>query len=170
MTTNQNALEQALSLGESLQRIRREIAQKEEEAKALKRQAATIEQETLPALFEDLGIQSVTLADGTLLQLKTFPVGRLSPATREQALQWLRDHNHEGIISNTFKVGLRTHQNEQARQLEDFLRGSTIPFDKKMDVHSSTLKAFIREMADSPEFPRDLFNVYDVKQVEFSTR
>lgn len=168
MTNENDTLQQALRLGEHMQLLSSRIDEAEQVLNALKEERKTIEERALPDMFEEIGLESLTLANGTTVSLKKFPVGRLTQTTRQQALQWLRENYHDGIINNTFKVGLKTHEREQADQMEHFLRENNIPFENKEDVHPSTLKAFIKEQAENEGFPKDLFNVYEVRKVEFS--
>jgi len=43
-----------------------------------------------------------------------------------------------------------------------------LSMERKEAIHPMTLKAFIKEQAESPEFPRELFSVYEVRKVKFS--
>lgn len=166
--TTENPLQQAVQLGQHLKTLSENIEAKERELSEIKEQKRHIEQEVLPEFFEQLGVQQITLADGQTIKLNTFPVGRLTTDTRDAALQWLREHNHEGIITNSFKLKLKTHENRLADETRQFLTEHNIPFENKEDIHPSTLKAFIREQVEQEGFPKDLFNVFEVKQVEFS--
>ena len=164
MTTELSEIQR---MGQHLSDLRGQLAAKQQEVQALKDQITSIEQELLPDMFDELGISSIELANGTTIKLERFPVGRLTAATQEAAMAWLREHNHEGIIKNSFNIGFDPGD-VRATELISTLQEAQIPFTNKEAVHPSTLKAFIREMADTENFPRDLFNVYEVKKVDFS--
>ena len=165
---NQDALLNILALGQRLDELRREINNKEREVNELKSDFREIEQMRLPAAMDLLGIREITLANGKNIKLDEFPVGRIAKGEEETVFNWLRENHHEGIIKNTFTAQLGTADNDLAAHLSQFLSEHNIQYDAKAAIHPSTFKAFIREMANVEGFPRDLFHIYDVKQVKFT--
>jgi hypothetical protein len=160
-------LQQAIVLGNRLKEIAAEIKKKEQEVKELKATYTVIEGTHLPELFEELGVTGITLSSGTNITMSKFPVGRITDLTRDEAYTWLRENNHGGIIKDSFKVGLGIHEEETSNRLKDFLTANRIPFENKEDIHNATLKSFIREQSEEEGFPKELFNVFEVKKVEF---
>jgi len=100
----------------------------------LKREAARhLEESYIPELMDELGLESVTLTDGTKLTVKPFVAAHISKDHEAEAFQWLEDHGYGDIIKERTVV----------------------------NVHPSTLKAWAKERVESGDnIPDDLFGVY----------
>lgn len=164
-----NTLEQARALGAQLTELTRRIDEKQQELDQLVSQKRNIEETLLPGIFDDLGIKEIVLQNGEKIGLKEFYVGKITAANQQAAFTWLTDNGFGGLIKKEFKIPLGTDQAEEAVELERFLTDEDLPFSLKAAVHNQTLNAFVREqVAQNPEFPKELFGAYEVRKVEFS--
>lgn len=138
----------------------------EDELKVLKSDIDHIRCELMPAIMEENDIYEITLSNGQRIMLRSFPVGSISESNSVQALRWLRENGHGGVIKNQIIAELARGQDGLVDQVFAALAEQGITtISQKESVHPSTLKSLLREIALEPEFPRDLFKVHDVKQV-----
>lgn len=165
--TEPTQLEVAIQLGDRLDQINKQVEEKEKEIHALKEQYNNIERRLLPELFEELGVQEIVLRDGTKIRLNSFYVGRLTPVNKEEAFHWLSDRNLDSIVKNKIDISLERGSQDTLRVIKAFCEENAIPFNLKEDIHHATLKSFINEQMENPDFPKELFNVHEVKQVRF---
>ena len=83
-----------------------QIEHQENILKEYKTQRDKISSETIPALLAEQGLQSLKLADGTVLEVNkkyscTLPK---DPQKKAAAYQWLRDQGLDDIIKNEVSV------------------------------------------------------------------
>lgn len=108
-----------------------------EQAKARFTEYAT---KTLPQLYLDNGIDSLTLSDGKTIRIATktrasILKGADNGKTSKALIgKWLREHDGENLITSTITV------DEQAKPM---LNKVGIPYSEDMDINTNSLKAFI---------------------------
>lgn len=118
----------------------------------------------LPNAMAAAGVMSFKLLDGKSITIKedvyaSIPKDERYPA----ALSWLRDNGFGDVIKNEVKVAFGKGEETQAEELFAMLvehdwASKTVTSES---VHSSTLKALIREqLAKGADFPMDLFGAY----------
>jgi predicted HTH transcriptional regulator len=166
--TAPSELEQCRMLGAKMASLKQEIKDLEEQAKAKEEEFKNIEQNLLPELFHNLEIDEIRMADGTRIKLEEFPVGRITEPKREAAFSWLRENNLDSIIKNVVNIPLDRGQDQYVDHIVELCGRLNLSMERKEAIHPMTLKAFIKEQAESPDFPRELFNVYEVRKVKFS--
>ena len=126
------------------------------------KQLFKLRSETLPTLFEELGVNSMTLeASGNLpayvAKLTTQYSASLPKDEREgqayQKIKWLRE-----LAKNTYTIFLDKGDTKKAKALEAALKKAKVEYENKISVHSSTLTAEIRRRFESghPLPPADL--------------
>ena len=157
---------QLLALNREATAIKEKVALYEQEIKELKATQNKIEMDLMPALMDELGISEFLLQDGTKIKLTEITTGRLTDDTRQSALAWLRDNGHAAIIKNQIVTQLPVGADDKVGAIIDFYFQLGIDtVEHKEDVHYQTLQAFLREVAHTADFPRDLFKVHEVKKV-----
>ena len=115
----------------------------EEQLKEVKRQLLKLSDEDLPALLQEVGVNSFTLDDGSKVEVKTTYGAHIKAENKQAAFEWLRSEGYDDIIKNI--VSCQSGFNP----------------DQKTDVHPQTLKAFVRERVETgDEFPMELFGAY----------
>ena len=138
---------------------------------AAKEQFRYIQEETIPAAMQELGVQEITLDTGEKLKVKQEVYAQLTAATKPAAFQWLEDNNFGGLIKVDVSVAYGKGEYEVAVQLKDRLSSEGLQVDLSRDVNGQTLKAFLREqISNGSNIPLDLFNARPVWQAEISKK
>lgn len=146
-----------------------EVARCESELKTAQAALRITQEEELPDLMEQLGLRDFTTESGLVIRVKTNVFGSLpkDPEKRVEALGWLEAQGYERLIKDSFNLDFDKGDHERAEALRSLLETAGYRFSRKMDVHHSTLKAFVRELLrDGNEVPMDLLGVYERKFAE----
>ena len=104
----------------------------------------------LPLLFEEMGVNSVTLANGKSAKLET--VWSVSTKDRDRGLlaEWLESHELGGLI----KDSLLFEKGDVDEALVTELREKGKQFSRSSDVNAAALKAALkRHMEDGGDLP-----------------
>lgn len=152
-----------------------ELAQAEEHLKRKKAEVDALEQNRIPTLMTELGVESYTMVDGSKLTLKRDVAVSIKVENRERAIAWMIAHGHEGIIKTEVTVSFGKGEMDEAERLTRRIKKSVnFPVELSKTVHPQTLKAWVREMraedlpADDrvPEGPDGLFTTFDFYKVK----
>lgn len=141
--------------------------------KELKNQKDKISSETIPAILAEQGLQSLKLADGTVLEVNkkyscTLPK---DPQKKASAYQWLRDQGLGDIIKNEVAVTFGKGEDNKAKQLLDLAVGNGYEPTQKQKVEPMTLKAFVKEQVEKgKEVPFDMFGVYIANKTKITKK
>lgn len=108
--------------------------------------------ETLPELFAENNISSITIgAVGNLpemtLENKPFYKAVL-PADSDAGLRWLEKNGHGDLIKRVFDVRLPMNSKKQADKLRKFVQQLDLAYEEKETVPWTTLTAFVKEMIE----------------------
>ena len=140
-----------------------QIEHQENILKEYKTQRDKISSETIPALLAEQGLQSLKLADGTVLEVNkkyscTLPK---DPQKKAAAYQWLRDQGLDDIIKNEVSVTFGRGEDDKAKQLLDLAVGNGYEPTQKEKVEPMTLKALYRERVEAGlDMPSDFFHLF----------
>lgn len=131
-------------------------ALKAEQEKALEKTESEIKdlsERALPIMMTSVGLESLNMRDGHKIKIKPEYFANISKARAKQAFEWLRQNNSGSIIKEEITVPVA---------LKEMLAEAEIPFESNESVHSSTLRAFVKERieANDSSFPRELFGVH----------
>lgn len=133
----------------------------EQQAKDTRQELLKLTDQDLPGLMQELGLQSFTLDDGSKVEIKATYGGHIKVEDRPEAFSWLRDHGHGDIIKNTVSVLFASGEDSKASALLGELSSMGYAPEQKEDVHSSTLKAWVKERVELGEaFPMHLFGAW----------
>jgi len=87
--------------------------------------------------------------------------GHIKAENRETAFDWLRQNGFDDIIKNTVSCGFGRGEDREAAEFIDYAQGLGYAAEQKTEVHSSTLKAWVKERVQNGEtFPMELFGAY----------
>ena len=150
------------------------ISDLEEKLKAEKKSLLKLSDEDLPAILDELGLQSFKLDDGAEVTVKSTYGASIRVEDREAAYEWLREHEHDDIIKNTVSVSFGRGEDEKAKQFKELVEAqkSDVGYqlytaDQKTEIHPSTLRAFIKERVETgEEFPMHLFGAWVGRRAE----
>ena len=140
-----------------------QIEHQENILKEYKTQRDKISSETIPALLAEQGLQSLKLADGTVLEVNkkyscTLPKDSQKKAA---AYQWLRDQGLDDIIKNEVSVTFGRGEDDKAKQLLDLAVGNGYEPNQREKVEPMTLKALYRERVEAGlDMPSDFFHLF----------
>ena len=155
--TTPEGLGEISRLCQLLAQRKRMVADIEQQLKAAKDEMRKIEEEALPEAMRGLNIQSLTLEDGSTVEVKPFYRGHINEENKPDALAWLRQQGHADLIRHEFVFTFGKNQESAATMFRDFMRTWNGPKGKSKEVegvHHSTLNAFVKEqMEDGVQLP-----------------
>ena len=133
----------------------------EEKLKTEKKLLLKLSDEDLPAILDELGLQSFKLEDGSEVTVKSTYGATIRVDDREQAYEWLRQNEYDDIIKNTVSVQFGRGEDEKAKEFKELAENNRYAADQKTEIHPQTLRAFIKERVEAgDEFPMQLFGAW----------
>lgn len=176
---NDNQLRDVAELIQEYRDQEDKIKDLEQEVKAEKALFFTLQTERLPAALDSINSAGFKTTNGLQIKLDPFFDGSLPKedlVQREEALAWLRENGHEGIIKRVITMSFPKDYAPYAEiflkkiqaalelmVVEDTIKEDTILVDLKEDVHHMTLKSWAREMMESDppqEFPAETLGLF----------
>lgn len=128
-------------------------------------------EEEMPELFSEIGISSLTLSSGEVIGVTTSIHCGIPAHAKEQAFKWLEENKHGDLIKNELKIKFGRNEGNMVADIKSKAEELGLRLEEKRDVHSMTLKAFVKEqMRQGTELPNDLFGVYVRRVVEVSLK
>ena len=151
-------------VAEVARNIRNKTTEVEDLKKTLKESEAALRQLTdqdLPDLLHEIGINEFTLDDGSKVELRPIYSARIPVEHREAAHAWLREKGFDDIIKNLVSIPFGRGEDGKAGDFISLARMKGFEVMQKQEVHSGTLKAFVKERIEKGEdVPADLFGVF----------
>jgi hypothetical protein len=141
--------------------IDEEISQVEKYLKDLKFKKRKVNEEDIPALMTEMGMESVTV-DGNKIALRQFVHARIPDDRRDDAYAWLRSIGEGDIIKNDVTLSFSAGQDNMAGAVVDDLRQQYgLDPAQKTHIHPQTLKAWVRNRIESgQDIDFDQFGVF----------
>ena len=129
--------------------------------KKLKKDIEVISGEVIPTMMQEMNLSTLKLSDGSSVEIKPIYGASISPAKKEEAFNWLRNHGLGDLIKNEITVSFGRNEDNKASQYAVLAQGQGYEPVQKLKVEPMTLKALVRERLESgQEKPSDLFNVF----------
>jgi hypothetical protein len=149
------------SLARDIRSTEEVISDLEEVLKTTKAKLLKMTDEELPALMEEMGISSLTLDDGSVVKVTRTYGGSILVENRPKAYEWLREHGYDDIIKNTVMCQFGRGEDDRAKGFADFAAENGFAPEQKTEIHSQTLRAFVKERIEKGDaFPMELFGAY----------
>lgn len=155
------------------------IDQKERELNDAQEGYRRLRENDIPELMLSVGLTELTMKNGVRVELREeVRVGlpKSEPA-RTNALKWLHDEGHGGLVKTEISVKLNREQLREAAELWSMMeryqseRGVVLDTKKKEDVNYQTLNAFFRaEIRSGNEVPLELFGGFIQKFAEIKVK
>jgi hypothetical protein len=144
---------------EQAQEKKEQIQVSEDRLADLKEEHRRLIEETLPAAMQQCGLDTFGAADlGIDVELENKVDCKIPEKYPSAAFTWLKEHGYGDIIKNEVVVSFGAGEEEKAAE---FYEGVDYPAARKMNVHPSTLKAFIKSMLEEgKELPLEYFGVF----------
>lgn len=149
-----------------------EVARLEDALKVAKQNLRRISEEDLPEAMKQCGVKKFVTDDDLEIDLKEEITVGIAAPRREEAYQWLVDHDYGGIIKSDLELLFNREDRAKAEKLAESLRKKGYDVTMNSAIHPQTLKAFVKErIADTEsdvEFPLELFGArpYNVAKVK----
>ena len=158
---NQGGLQSVASTAKAIRDKEALIDELEQKLAEEKKALLKLTDEELPAMFLELGINSLTLDDGSQVEVKQTYGASIRVDNRDAAYDWLRDNGYDDIIKNTVACSFGRGEDELAQQFSEFAVKQGFDAQTKTEVHPQTLRAFIKERVESGDaFPMELFGAW----------
>jgi len=158
---NQGGLQSVASTAKAIRDKEALIDELEQKLAEEKKALLKLTDEDLPAMFLELGLNSLTLDDGSQVEVKQTYGASIRVDNRDAAYDWLRDNGYDDIIKNTVACSFGRGEDELAQQFSEFAVKQGFDAQTKTEVHPQTLRAFIKERVESgDEFPMELFGAW----------
>lgn len=142
------------------QKVDDEIKQTEQFLKDLKAKKRVVDEEDIPALMQELGVESLTV-DGNKVSVEKFVSARIPDNRREEAYGFLRSIGEGDIIKNDVVVSFGMGQDNMAGAVLDDLRNQGLEPNQKTHIHPMTLRSWVKNRIESQqEIDYDTFGVY----------
>lgn len=162
-------LKRVIDLAKLLVAQRDKVESMEKELKAAQADLRRIETEDLPELMREIGMASVTLDDGSIIEVTDEVQCAITEGARNAAHEWLINNGFGGLIKTevvvTFGRGERDEAEEFAQQVGDHHP------ELVERVHPSTLKSFVKEQLEKGiAIPFDLFGIHPYSKAKFKAK
>ena len=106
-------------------------------------------------------MDSLTLKDGSTVEVKQLVQASITEANRETAYKWLRDNGHGDLIKNQVTVAFGRGEDNVAENFINDAKSLGLEPAQKMKVEPQTLKVFVREkLEEGVEVPEDVFSIF----------
>ncbi len=174
LPVSDGVLKSISALASTLVMKQKQLAMLEEAAKELKLEIFELETKTLPDAMTSAQTRQFALtaeAGGGSITVEPFIQGSLpskDPVKRDEALRWLHENGHDGIIKRALAVNLAKGQYEQGDEIKkaitealEKLKLKKVVVEDQEDVHHMTLKSWAREMQENAEeFPAETLGLF----------
>ena len=137
------------------------LADLEQRTKDAKKELLQLTDNELPNMLAEIGLSKMTLDDGSEVTVKQTYGASILVANRPKAYDWLRDNGYDDIIKNVVSCQFGRGEDEKALAFKAVAENEGYPADQKTDIHSGTLRAFVKERCEAgDDFPMELFGAY----------
>jgi hypothetical protein len=160
------SLERAVQLAELLVQLRENVADLERQLNVAKADMRRVEQEDLPELMAELGLETFRLKSGEVIEVKQEIDCAITEERRKSAHAWLTSHGFGGLIKAEVSVKFGRDEHEAALACANSTGGELTE-----RVHPATLKSFVKEqLAAGKPIPFDLFGVHPYNKVKITLK
>ena len=157
------SLKEITRLAEKQVELEDKVARCQQALDEAEKELNTLQMITLPQAMGQVGLRKLVLADGSQVAVDKFYSGSVpkDPEARKKALGWLAENGFGALVKSDIICSFGRDSESDARELRALLVAKGFSYTHKEDVHSSTLRAFIKERYEAGQpVPTDLFNVY----------
>lgn len=165
------SLERAVQMAELLVKLRDNVTTLEDKLAVAKADMRRVEQEDLPDLMEELGLETFRLRSGELIEVKREVECAITEERRAAAHAWLSANGFGGLIKTEVVVSFGRGEHDAAEQFvhEVEEQGKEPALNER--VHPSTLKSFVKEQLErGAPVPFDLFAVRPFNKVKITLK
>lgn len=166
----EDKLERIKFFGEKQRKLTKQIAETENNLSMLKENLRRVMEQDLPEAMDEVNMQKFVLDDGTAVTVKAFYAASIPEDRKEEAFEWLKEHDFDGMIKADVKVTFGKGEFAIAQSFVNFIRGfneKAIDPEYKESIHWQTLRAFVKEQIEGGQpLPLDMFGVFVGRKAE----
>ena len=141
--------------------LEKTVERLKEETKQAEKDLREVSDDQIPQEMLSLGLSALVLEDGSKLSIKDVYSASIPKYRNKEAIQWLRDHEHDGMIKSLVSLSFGREEQELRSKVFKQLKASGFSPEETDSVHSGTLKAWVKECEENGiKIPHDLFGVY----------
>lgn len=158
-------IQRVVQLAELLLQLRKNVERLTNELAVAKADMLRVEQEDLPDLMQELGLETFRLTSGETIEVRPEVDCAITEERRAAAHKWLVANGFGGLIKTEVVVKFGRDEHDAAVACAESIGGEMVE-----RVHPSTLKAFVKEqMSAGKPVPFDLFSVHPYNKVKVTT-
>lgn len=156
--------------GERQRDLTKAIADLENQTTIMKEKLRRVVEQDLPEAMDAVRMSKFVMEDGTTVTVKPFYNASIPEDRKEEAFDWLKENDFDGMIKADVKVSFGKGEFEVAQSFVEFVRGfneKAIDPEYKENVHWQTLRAFVKEQIEGGKpLPLDMFGVFVGRKAE----
>ena len=158
------------NLVRQLESVTKDMDEVELHLKKLKQEKNRLCMEAIPAVMEEMDVTRLDVGEVSVT-IKPFVSASIPVARREEAFQWLTDHNCQHIIKNDVILSFRAGDDNKANEIMLKLEEQGHHPENKKHIHAGTLKAWVKErVTDGKPIDLDLFGAFVAKTAEIKRK
>ena len=166
-----DALKDISELSQKLVDLEDEASVLEKALKKIKQDARKISEQVNPERMNEMNLTSISLKDGSKLEVVPAIYASIPAKYKEDAFQWLRDHGHGDLIKNQLSAAFGRGEDDKAEDFKNKVSELGLPVQQKVWVEPMTLKAFVREqVTKGNDIPMDKFGVFVGSKTKLSKK
>jgi|TARA_R110002020_G_scaffold6865_1_gene29081 hypothetical protein len=170
-TIGDNSLKEVSGLCSELSSEQSEYEELEKMLKEKAKSIRKLSEEIIPARMAELGLESLTLKDGSQIKVKQKVQASIPIRFREDAFQWLRENGHGDLIKNQVSATFGKGEDMTASEFVNKVQELGYDPQQKLWVEPMTLKAFVREQInEGKEIPMEKFGVFVGAETKISKK
>ena len=170
-TIGDNSLKEVSDLCTELATEQNEYEELEKMLKDKAKNIRKLSEEIIPARMAELGLESLTLKDGSQIKVKQKVQASIPVRFRGEAFQWLRDNGHGDLIKKQVSATFGKGEDVTANEFIDKIQQLGYDPQQKLWVEPMTLKAFVREQInEGKEIPMEKFGVFVGAETKISKK
>lgn len=117
-----------------------------------------------------VGLESLTLADGSIVNIKPDLNTSISEDNRPEAFAWLRSTGNGDVIKAFESIDIRGLDAKQLKAYHALLEKQGIVAEAKEAIHASTLKSLVKELLEKGTKLPPCFSVHQFKRAEVKAK
>tara|TARA_R100001460_G_scaffold1354_8_gene5227 strand:- start:2333 stop:2920 length:588 start_codon:yes stop_codon:yes gene_type:complete len=158
---DQESLGSVAGLAKAIKTKEELIESLEQTLKEEKKALIKMTDEDLPTMLMELGMQSLTLDDGSDVTVKQTYGASIRVDDRPAAHEWLRDNGYDDIIKNQVLCVFGRGEDDMASAFQALASQQGYAAEQKTEIHPQTLRAFVKERVENgDDFPMELFGAW----------
>ena len=153
-----------------IKELKLKIERIEDDLSELKKLQAVLVEETIPGMFQELSLSSISIDAGEEVTVTQDVYVQLNPESKREAFAWLANNGFGGLIKTEVVTSFSRNERDKALAFSSLLakKGYTTGFEES--VHPQTMAAFMREqIRDQGKVPLDLFGARPVWKTKIKT-